>query len=78
MTIHINNPNFDKIKYDKFDLIGKRKNNCALCGLPLWAHVDNKTDEFYLSCGCGDTTVRQGYSKVKHCFVYADEACGVE
>lgn len=56
------------------DLLGaiyRRKSDCGLCGLPVWAHVYTNGD-YYMSCGCGETSKRKKADFNKENFVNAE------
>ena len=56
----------------------KRKFPCALCGEPVYAYVEFRTDRYWLECGvinqgCGFTSIRENFSKWKVHFVNIEQ-----
>lgn len=65
----------DENQHDNAHLIGpvyRRKNDCDVCGLPVWCHVFENGD-FYLSCACGETDIRKKAKFNRESFVFAEQ-----
>lgn len=65
--------------YPDSAMLYKRKFDCAMCDLPVWAHVSLETNRYFLVCGCNgdgvtyESDVRSNFQKWKHLFVNAEQ-----
>ena len=50
----------------------KRKWDCGVCDLPVWAHIYENGD-YYLSCACGETAIRKRADFNRENFVFAEK-----
>lgn len=65
----------DENQHSNAHLLGplyRRKENCVDCGLPVWAHVYENGD-YYLSCACGETAIRNKALFNRKSFVFAEQ-----
>ena len=61
--------------HDNKHLLGpiyRRKSDCALCGFPVWGHIYENGD-YYLSCACGETSIRKKADFNRENFVFAEQ-----
>lgn len=54
-------------------LYNRKDRGCGICEYPVWAHVHAESDRYYLQCGCGETQIRENFSKWKQFFTYAEQ-----